>query len=344
MASSRFLLSAIAIALMVAGAAAQGKNLGEPRESVGGRQERERGEKLLAAAAAATLFFAGYIPLGFVSAGEIKKYSLFALSLPLFNNFPSDMQAADARSECTVIAARMQTGPCAKLQDATMVSRWRFLREREVSPLGSFFRRRRRCFFFPLSRSFLFLVLLLLPLSLVTPCPRKQKTTRLPLFRPPSFLPFKTPPPPSLERLERKRPPPLSHTLCLSFPPRPPQNKKNPPPPPHQTTNQPKKTHPRKTRQKHTAEIEAMDCPALNVFKETMPTADDSCCDDLRAFITVGCSCDPDVLDLISLSGATKANLAAALKMAQSGQCADPAHGGPMVNPCDGTVGCPPAV
>lgn len=149
MASSRFLLSAIAIALMVAGAAAQ------------------------------------------------------------------DMQAADARSECTVIAARMQTGPCAKLQDATM---------------------------------------------------------------------------------------------------------------------------------KHTAEIEAMDCPALNVFKETMPTADDSCCDDLRAFITVGCSCDPDVLDLISLSGATKANLAAALKMAQSGQCADPAHGGPMVNPCDGTVGCPPAV
>jgi hypothetical protein len=87
-----------------------------------------------------------------------------------------------------------------------------------------------------------------------------------------------------------------------------------------------------------------MDCPALNVFKETMPTADDSCCDDLRAFITVGCSCDPDVLDLISLSGATKANLAAALKMAQSGQCADPAHGGPMVNPCDGTVGCPPAV
>ena len=44
MASSRFLLSAIAIALMVAGAAAQGKNLGEPRESVGGRQERERGK------------------------------------------------------------------------------------------------------------------------------------------------------------------------------------------------------------------------------------------------------------------------------------------------------------
>ena len=31
------------------------------------------------------------------------------------------MQAADARSECTFIAARMQTGPCAKLQDATMV-------------------------------------------------------------------------------------------------------------------------------------------------------------------------------------------------------------------------------
>ena len=341
MASSRFLLSAIAIALMVAGAAAQGKTLGEPRERVGGRQERERGEKLLAAASAATLFFAGYIPLGFVSAGEIKKYSLFALSLPPFNNFPSGMQAADARSECTVIAARMQTGPCAKLQDATMVSRWRFLREREVSPLGSFFRRRRRCFFSRSLALFFSLFFFFFPSLLSPPVPENKRLRDCPSFVPRPFS-HSRPPPPSLERLERKRPPPLSHTLCLSFPPRPPQNKKTRTPPHHhQTTNQTKKTHP---QQKHTAEIEAMDCPALNVFKETMPTADDSCCDDLRAFITVGCSCDPDVLDLISLSGATKANLAAALKMAQSGQCADPAHGGPMVNPCDGTVGCPPAV
>lgn len=242
MASSRFLLSAIAIALMVAGAAAQGKNLGEPRERVGGRQERERGEKLLAAAAAATLFFAGYIPLGFVSAGEIKKYSLFALSLPPFNNFPSDMQAADARSECTVIAARMQTGPCAKLQDATMVSRWRFLREREVSPLGSFFRRRRRCFFFPLSRSFLFLVLLLLPLSLVPPCPRKQKTTRLPLFRPPSFLPFKTPPhrpwKDSRENVPRPSHTPFAFLSPLALP----KTKKTRPPP--TPNNQPTEKNP----------------------------------------------------------------------------------------------------
>ena len=343
MASSRFLLSAIAIALMVAGAAAQGKNLGEPRERVGGRQERERGEKLLAAAAAATLFFAGYIPLGFVSAGEIKKYSLFALSLPPFNNFPSDMQAADARSECTVIAARMQTGPCAKLQDATMVSRWRFLREREVSPLGLFFRRRRRCFFSRSLALFFSLFFFFFPSLLSPPVPENKRLRDCPSFvprpfshsRPPPHRPWKD----SRENVPRPSLTPFAFLSPLALP-----KTKKTRPPPHQTTNQPKKTHPRKTRQKHTAEIEAMDCPALNVFKETMPTADDSCCDDLRAFITVGCSCDPDVLDLISLSGATKANLAAALKMAQSGQCADPAHGGPMVNPCDGTVGCPPAV
>ena len=43
---------------------------------------------------------------------------------------------------------------------------------------------------------------------------------------------------------------------------------------------------PRPPLQAKTPEIIAMDCPALDVFKATMPVAPESCCPDLRSFIT----------------------------------------------------------
>ena len=86
-----------------------------------------------------------------------------------------------------------------------------------------------------------------------------------------------------------------------------------------------------------------MDCPALNKFKLTMPVAPEECCADLRAFFTQGCACSQDVVDMIVMSGGTPENLCAAMKMAQSGQCADAAHGGPIIDVCTGSAGCPPA-
>ena len=85
------------------------------------RRIKREGKKLSFRRRSGQLFF---IPLVFT---ERKKKLTLSLSLRLsfffFKLSPlSGMQAADARSECTVIAARMQTGPCAKLQDATMVS------------------------------------------------------------------------------------------------------------------------------------------------------------------------------------------------------------------------------
>jgi hypothetical protein len=95
--------------------------------------------------------------------------------------------------------------------------------------------------------------------------------------------------------------------------------------------------------QSKTPQIIGMDCPALEKFKLTMPIAPEECCPDLRAFITQGCACSQDVIDLITMSGGTPENLRAAMKMAQSGQCADAAHGGPIIDVCTGSAGCPPA-
>ena len=55
-----------------------------------------------------------------------------------------------------------------------------------------------------------------------------------------------------------------------------------------------------------------------------------------------GCACSQDVIDLIVMSGGTADNLRAAMKMAQSGNCADGRHGGPIIDVCTGSPGCPP--
>ena len=89
------------------------------------RGERGRGRNFFPFRRGNSFFCWLFFPLSF--AGRNKKTHFFLFSLPLLSTcLPSGMQAADARSECTVIAARMQTGPCAKLQDATMVSVWLF--------------------------------------------------------------------------------------------------------------------------------------------------------------------------------------------------------------------------
>ena len=92
--------------------------------------------------------------------------------------------------------------------------------------------------------------------------------------------------------------------------------------------------------QAHTADILAMECPALLEFQTQMPLASEACCPQMRAFVTMGCGCDEDVGELVQLGGGTPADLAAALRMAQAGNCADAAHGGPMIVPCSNDVGC----
>ena len=120
MAPSRFLLSALAIAVMVSGAAAQGKNEGK-MERERGKEDKERGEETLFSTPQRATFL--HPPRFHRKKKKTHSFSLSATLLFFFKLSPlSGMQAADARSECTVIAARMQTGPCAKLQDATMVS------------------------------------------------------------------------------------------------------------------------------------------------------------------------------------------------------------------------------
>jgi hypothetical protein len=92
--------------------------------------------------------------------------------------------------------------------------------------------------------------------------------------------------------------------------------------------------------QAHTADILGMECPALLAFQATMPLASEACCPQMRQFVTMGCACDEDVSELVQLGGGTTANLAAALKMAQAGNCADAAHGGPIMDPCTNDIGC----
>ena len=90
------------------------------------------------------------------------------------------MQAADARSECTVIAARMQTGPCAKLQDATMVS-WNWFFEVEFFLF----------LFFPVAAAvFALSFFSRLPFPSLHPSPKTKETTttRMLLLPPPPPL------------------------------------------------------------------------------------------------------------------------------------------------------------
>ena len=96
--------------------------------------------------------------------------------------------------------------------------------------------------------------------------------------------------------------------------------------------------------QAHTADILAMACPALLAFQAQMPLASEACCPQMRQFVTMGCACDEDVAELVQLGGGTAADLAAALKMAQAGNCADAAHGGPIMDPCTNDIGCRGAV
>jgi hypothetical protein len=96
--------------------------------------------------------------------------------------------------------------------------------------------------------------------------------------------------------------------------------------------------------QAHTSDILAMECPAVIAFQAQMPVASEDCCVQMRSFITMGCACDEDVGELVQLGGGTPADLAAALKMAQAGSCADAAHGGPIMDPCTNDVGCRGAV
>ena len=75
----------------------------------------------------------------------------------------------------------------------------------------------------------------------------------------------------------------------------------------------------------------------------------DTCCSDARAFVDTGCACSPDVQDLlvglrVLPAGADPvATINGIVNLMQGSRCSSATFGGPVVNPCSGSAGCPSA-
>ena len=73
----------------------------------------------------------------------------------------------------------------------------------------------------------------------------------------------------------------------------------------------------------------------------------DPCCLELRAFAAGGCACSSDVSDLLTGMKILPAGVAAGpavsgiVALVQASRCSNPALGGPIVDGCTGSVGCP---
>ena len=81
---------------------------------------------------------------------------------------------------------------------------------------------------------------------------------------------------------------------------------------------------------------------------KNVPQPSDACCAQLRQFASNGCGCDAITASLARafLGGAAASAdsaIAGGIRLAQASRCSSPALGGPIVNPCDGSIGCPPA-
>lgn len=92
------------------------------------------------------------------------------------------------------------------------------------------------------------------------------------------------------------------------------------------------------------------DCSQLTGEVERLGLSlSDTCCTDARAFVETGCSCSPDVQDLlvglrVLPAGADPvATIDGLVKLMQGSRCGGAAFGGPVVNPCSGSAGCPAA-
>lgn len=92
----------------------------------------------------------------------------------------------------------------------------------------------------------------------------------------------------------------------------------------------------------------ASDCSSLTSALDKYVTGgiSDACCRDARAFVTSGCACSQDVVDLLSglrvlPAGADPAlAVSGIVNLLQASKCASTAGGGPIVNPCTGSPGC----
>ena len=90
------------------------------------------------------------------------------------------------------------------------------------------------------------------------------------------------------------------------------------------------------------------DCTSLKsaLDKYVTGSISDACCRDARAFVTSGCACSQDVVDLLAglrvlPAGADPAlAVSGIVNLLQASKCASTATGGPIVNPCTGSPGC----
>ena len=90
------------------------------------------------------------------------------------------------------------------------------------------------------------------------------------------------------------------------------------------------------------------DCSQLTGEVERLGlTLSDVCCTDARAFVDTGCACSPDVQDLlvglrVLPAGADPvATINGIVGLLQGSRCSGAAFGGPIMNPCVGSAGCP---
>ena len=94
----------------------------------------------------------------------------------------------------------------------------------------------------------------------------------------------------------------------------------------------------------------ADDCAAFapNGPLKGVPQPNDACCSQLRSFASNGCGCDAVTSSLAraflgGAAGSADSAIAGGIRLAQASRCSSDALGGPIVNACDGSIGCPAA-
>lgn len=90
-------------------------------------------------------------------------------------------------------------------------------------------------------------------------------------------------------------------------------------------------------------------CPTVNGKITALLAAGvrvtDACCTQLRSFLANGCACDADVYTIATLTGYTADQaptvLSGTAALAQASPCSAAKYGGPLVDQCTGSTGCP---
>ncbi|CAK0782932.1 hypothetical protein CVIRNUC_006127 [Coccomyxa viridis] len=82
----------------------------------------------------------------------------------------------------------------------------------------------------------------------------------------------------------------------------------------------------------------SMDDASLDAAVAKAGTISSSCCYVVRQFITDGCTCDSQLMNLLPMVGAQASQIQFVAKAAQRSSCAGSQYGGYFSNPCDGTA------